>query len=126
MLQYENLTISQISQRLGIDPSTLVRSVDSLERKGLAQRGRDPKDRRRNPISITDEGRELMTAVPVIAVTDPPFQALLSQKIESAVQLRDLLREFIAEFPEGKLVTGLMSGPMDHQSASQDARNKNR
>ena len=115
MLQFESLTISEISQRLGLDPSTLVRSVDSLERKGLAQRGSDPHDRRRNPVSLTEKGRGLITAVPVIAITDPTFQALQTHGLESATQLRDLLRNLIKEFPEGKLVVGLMSGRMENQ-----------
>jgi DNA-binding MarR family transcriptional regulator len=33
-----------------LDPSTLVPAVDALERKGLAMRGQDPNDRRRNPL----------------------------------------------------------------------------
>ncbi|MCP5094170.1 MAG: MarR family transcriptional regulator [Chloroflexi bacterium] len=112
MLLFESLTISEISQRLGLTPSTLVRSVDSLERKGLTQRGSDPHDRRRHPVSITNKGRALMTAVPVIGITDPTLLALEKHGIESAAQLRDLLRELIKEFPEGKLVSGLMSGQM--------------
>lgn len=104
MLQFDTLTISEISQRMGLDPSTLVRAVDALERKDLARRGRDPHDRRRNPITITEKGLELVNAVPVIAAGDPTFQALQSLGLESTTQLRDLLREVIIEFPEGKMV----------------------
>jgi len=110
MVQLEALTISEISQRMGLDPSTLVRAVDALERKGLARRGSDPHDRRRNPITITGKGMELVTKVPVIAGEDLTFQALQSFGVESATQLRDLLRELIQEFPEGKMVADLMSG----------------
>jgi DNA-binding MarR family transcriptional regulator len=114
MLQFETLTISEISQRMGLDPSTLVRAMDSLEKKGLAQRGRDPNDRRRNPITITEKGRELIIAVPVISDDDHTFQALQTIGAESATQLRNLLRAFVQEFPEGALVAGLMSGPGDN------------
>ena len=110
MVQLEALTISEISQRMGLDPSTLVRAVDALERKGLARRGSDPRDRRRNPITITGKGMELVTKVPVIAGEDLTFQALQSFGVESATQLRDLLRELIQEFPEGKMVADLVSG----------------
>lgn len=113
MLQFETLTISEISQRMGLDPSTLVRAVDALERKGLAQRGSDPRDRRRNPITITEKGLELVTAVPVITGADLMFRALQSLGVESATQLRDLLLGLIREFPEGRLVAELMSGQMD-------------
>lgn len=111
MLQFESLTISEISQRLGFDLSTLVRSVDALERKELARRDSDPHDRRRNPISLTTKGRELMMKAPIITESDPTFQALQALGLTSATQLRDLLKELITKFPEGELVVGLMSGP---------------
>jgi len=110
MLQFETLTISEISQRLGLDPSTLVRAVDSLERKDLAQRGSDPNDRRRNPINITEKGNDLATQVPIISDEDPTFQALQNLGVEATTQLRDLLCQLIQEFPEGKTVVELMSG----------------
>ena len=110
MLQSDTLTISELSQRMGLDPSTLVRSVDALEREDLARRGSDPRDRRRNPITITEKGMELVTTVPVIAHEDLTSQALQSFGIESTIQLRDLLRRLITEFPEGKMVAELISG----------------
>ena len=113
MLQFDTLTISEISQRMGLDPSTLVRAVDALERKDLARRGSDPHDRRRNPITITEKGMELVTAVPVMAAEDLTFQALQSFGIESTTRLRDLLRGLITEVPVGKMVAGLMSGQTD-------------
>jgi DNA-binding MarR family transcriptional regulator len=116
MLQVETLTISEISQRLGLDPSTLVRAVDSLERKDLAQRGSDPKDRRRNPITITEKGNELVTQVPIISDQDPTFQALQALGGEATTQIRDLLCQFVQEFPEGKTVVDLMSDQMINPS----------
>lgn len=113
MLQLDTLTISEISQRMGIDPSTLVRAVDALERKGLARRGSDPRDRRRNPITITEKGADLVAAVPVITADDLTLQALQSFGIESAIQLRDLLRGLIEEFPEGRMVAGIAASQMD-------------
>jgi DNA-binding MarR family transcriptional regulator len=115
MLQFETLTISEISQRLGLNPSTLVRAVDSLERKGLARRGSDPHDRRRNPITSTEKGFELVTTIPVISDKDLSFQALQSFGVESTTKLRDLLRKLVEKFPEGKIVAGLMSDLMNKQ-----------
>jgi DNA-binding MarR family transcriptional regulator len=113
MLQFDTLTISEISHRMGLDPSTLVRAVDALERKDLARRGSDPRDRRRNPITITEKGMELVATVPVIAHEDLTFRVLQSFGIESTTQLRDLLRGLITEFPEGKIVVELMSSLSD-------------
>ena len=110
MLQFETLTISEISQRLGLDPSTLVRAVDSLEQKDLARRGSDPNDRRRNPITITEKGNDLVAQVPIIFDQDPAFQALQTLGVEATIQLRDLLCQLVQEFPEGKTVVDLISG----------------
>jgi DNA-binding MarR family transcriptional regulator len=113
MLQFDILTISEIRRRMGLDPSTLVRAVDALERNGLARRGSDPHDRRRNPIAITDKGMQLVSSIPAITVEDLTFQALQSFGIESATRLRDLLRGLIKEFPEGRMVTDMRSSQMD-------------
>jgi DNA-binding MarR family transcriptional regulator len=120
MLQHETLTVSTISERLGMDPSTIVRTVDALERKSLAVRGVDPDDRRRNPIEISQEGLELIHKVPVVTETDHSFQALQSIGIESVLQLRELLLKVIKEFPEGKLVSELMSGMPGPEIESKD------
>lgn len=111
MLQFETLTISELSQRMGLDPSTLVRSIDALERKGLVQRGQDPQDRRRNPIHITPEGQNLLAAVPLFAPDDPLYQALQMLGLEDTRQLRDLLQALISQIPEGRMVAGLVNPP---------------
>ena len=41
---------------LGVDRSDMVRLVDSLEKRSLAKRVKDPKDRRRQIISVTKKG----------------------------------------------------------------------
>lgn len=110
MLSHETLTVSALSQRMGIDPSSMVRIIDSLEGKGLAERGTDPNDRRRNPIRITDNGRALLAAVPQISESDRVFQALESLGLEKAGQLRDALRGVMQQFPDGRMVSALFSG----------------
>jgi DNA-binding MarR family transcriptional regulator len=110
MLQNETLTISTISQRLGMDPSYIMRIIDVLEQKGLAVRGVDPHDRRRNPIQITEKGLELVTAVPVISPEDLPYQALQSLGEERLTQLRNLLSEVMQQFPDGRMISAAISG----------------
>lgn len=53
----EALTISSIAGSLGIDPATVVRTVDSLEKRGLIERRRDRQDRRQVFVEFTDAGR---------------------------------------------------------------------
>ncbi len=53
----EPCTISSIAGHLGIDPATVVRTVDSLEKRGLVERRRSREDRRQVFVEFTDAGR---------------------------------------------------------------------
>ncbi|HXX77350.1 MAG TPA: MarR family winged helix-turn-helix transcriptional regulator [Ktedonobacteraceae bacterium] len=53
----EACTISSIAADLGIDPATVVRTVDSLEKRGLVERRRSREDRRQVFVEFTDAGR---------------------------------------------------------------------
>ncbi len=53
----EPCTISSIASKLGLDPATVVRTVDSLEKRGLVERQRDTLDRRQVFVVFTETGR---------------------------------------------------------------------
>jgi DNA-binding MarR family transcriptional regulator len=69
-----------LAHRAGINKSALVGIVDELERRGLAARDRSSSDRRRNSLSVTDEGREVM-------------ETLFGQVTQQEAALRDALGE---------------------------------
>ncbi|MEZ4238734.1 MAG: MarR family transcriptional regulator [Myxococcota bacterium] len=58
----EGLSQRAVSDQLRIDPSDLVKVVDLLEREGWLVRERDPTDRRRHRLRLTDAGRERLAA----------------------------------------------------------------
>ena len=53
----EACTISSIAGQLDIDSATVVRTVDSLEKRGLVERRRSREDRRQVFVEFTDAGR---------------------------------------------------------------------
>ncbi|MBM9505776.1 MarR family winged helix-turn-helix transcriptional regulator [Actinacidiphila acididurans] len=49
-----------LGARLRIDPATMVSSLDHLERAGYVARSRDPLDRRRCVVAVTEDGRKVL------------------------------------------------------------------
>ena len=57
-----------LGEILGVDRSDMVRLVDSLEKRSLAKRVKDPKDRRRQIISVTKKGTKTYNSLsPLVA-----------------------------------------------------------
>ncbi len=65
-LRRETLPISVLAERLGMDPTTLNRSLKPLEAEGLVTNADDPADRRVRAVLITEQGiAKLREAVPL-------------------------------------------------------------
>lgn len=50
----------ELGERMMLDPNNTVLLLNELEVKDYAERRRDPEDRRRHLVSITDEGRKAL------------------------------------------------------------------
>lgn len=59
----DGLTVGEIAERLAIEVPTVVRTVQRMEAGALVRRERDPQDRRRTRIVLTDRGRALEPVV---------------------------------------------------------------
>lgn len=55
----ERMCMSELSQRIARDPSTVTALVRKLVAMGLAQTGKSPNDRRSTVVSLTAKGRAL-------------------------------------------------------------------
>jgi len=72
------LTMKELGQRMGCDPSFVTTIADSLEKRGLARREPSQRDRRSKNIVLTEEGqavrdrlfRELMARAPWCTTLD--------------------------------------------------------
>jgi len=70
---------SGLSDRTGIYRSDLVATINDLTARGLVVRAPDPADRRRNAITLTDEGRRHLKQLDLlIADAEAEFLAPLS------------------------------------------------
>jgi DNA-binding MarR family transcriptional regulator len=80
----------ELSSATGIDRGDLVGFLDTLEERGLAERRRDPADRRRYAVGLTAVGRDLLQELNEVAegVNDAFFTPLDASERE---QLETLL-----------------------------------
>lgn len=102
VLEFEGQhTLSELSRKFVLDPSTLVPAVDALERKGYISRQRDPNDRRRMPISLTEAGQDLVREINIVHEDDPLVSSLQQMGDDSTQQLLTLIRDMVRHLPEG-------------------------
>jgi MarR family transcriptional regulator, lower aerobic nicotinate degradation pathway regulator len=58
----QGITQHEIGEGAGVDPSTMVATLDSLEERGLAERRPHPDDRRKRAVYLTAAGEEALSA----------------------------------------------------------------
>lgn len=86
------ITQHEIGAGAGVDPSTMVATLDSLEERGLAERRPHPEDRRKRSVYLTKEGEDTLREGRKIgqAVGKEVFSPLTA---EERKQLHGLLRK---------------------------------
>ena len=83
-----------ISQRVGLDRTSVMRTVDALEERGLVRRDPDPSDRRKHSVTLTDEGEALLVRSQAeVRQTERDFAAALSE--QERAQLLSLLKRLL-------------------------------
>jgi MarR family transcriptional regulator, organic hydroperoxide resistance regulator len=100
----EPCTIGSIAGKLGIDPATVVRTVDSLEKRGLVERRRDKQDRRQVFVFYTETGHAALIEAHQQFITR--IRAIfLAMSAEGRASLLNGLEEFVRvgqEIPSGQ------------------------
>jgi DNA-binding MarR family transcriptional regulator len=88
---HEPASQQQAAQRLGVDRTTMVALLDTLEDKGLVFRHPHAEDRRRNVIELTDHGMDTLRRA--IQASDDAERALLAPlSPQDRKRLRDALQ----------------------------------
>ena len=86
------LRVSQIAERLSLEPATLSPLLKRLEAAGLVHRERDPRDERAVSVSLTTSGRRLRARAERIP---PAVVARLGMEVSDLEDLRDRLTTLI-------------------------------
>jgi DNA-binding MarR family transcriptional regulator len=120
-LYHRHYTLSELSKLFMLDPSTLVPVVDALEQKGLVERGRDPNDRRRTPLHLTEKGANLFKKVSILPEDSTLGRSFTQMGETKTLQLLELLRELVHTLPEGE---GILCEMREHLNLYESSQNK--
>jgi DNA-binding MarR family transcriptional regulator len=86
-------SLSQLGSELALAPPSMTRLVDRLEARGLISRQRDDIDRRKVVATLTEEGRQLVSAIPFLEGT-----AIRTAVDRMSVSERDRIAAALNEF----------------------------
>jgi DNA-binding MarR family transcriptional regulator len=92
------LNLKDLSARLGLDNSTLSRTVESLVRDGLAERTPSKEDRRATVIQLNDKGRAARDRINATwnRICRDMFRSIPREKHESLVESISILADLLA------------------------------
>lgn len=108
-------SMADISRLMGVAPSTLVYVIDGLTKKRLVKRGKDPKDRRKEPLLLEKKGAELFVNAPKMDASSTLVKSLESMPASRRRELLDLLNEL------AKGLTGFERLYLDSESSGKAA-----
>lgn len=84
------ITQQWLGNCIGMDPSSMVATIDELEAEGLVERRRNPQDRRAHALHITDQGHSTLAEATKIA-RRAQDELLAPLNAQERRQLHDLL-----------------------------------
>ena len=88
-----------ISNRMGMEPTSLTRTLKTLEEKGLIIRKKNPEDGRGVLIFLTDYGKEMraQSKETVLKFNEVIKKNISEEKLNHFIEVADVINELIAE-----------------------------
>jgi DNA-binding MarR family transcriptional regulator len=103
--KYPGMTSGQLAAILHLDPGTVSTSLGRLERKGLLERRRDLRDKRRITLGLTAAGRGL----------DQPTEGTVEHAVEKALSAADQ-----GEIEQARRLLGRLTRALDEEVSGED------
>lgn len=95
VLFHSSVTLSTLAHKMLVEPATLVPVIDALERKDYIKRIPDRMDRRKNYLSITENGRDMLKSIPIVDSDDTFAAVIQAMGTHKQKDLLALLRQLI-------------------------------
>ncbi|TEB12184.1 MarR family winged helix-turn-helix transcriptional regulator [Pelotomaculum propionicicum] len=88
-----SISVNNLAGILGLDKSTMSRTVNNLVEQGLVTRETDPEDRRYLSIGLTDQGRQLFVNIEsgMEQFYQDAFKAIPPEKREQVLESLEIL-----------------------------------
>ncbi|MBP6072575.1 MAG: MarR family transcriptional regulator [Flavobacterium sp.] len=95
----EGTPSTYISNRMGMEPTSLTRTLKTLEEKGLIYREKNPNDGRGVLIYLTDFGKEKreLSKATVLKFNEVIKQNITEEKLKHFAEVADTINELITE-----------------------------
>jgi MarR family transcriptional regulator, organic hydroperoxide resistance regulator len=95
----EGTPSTAISIRMGMEPTSLTRTLKALEKKGLIVRKKNPNDGRGVLIYLTDSGKEKreLSKKTVLKFNDCLKQNIPAEKLRNFIEVSDIINDLIVE-----------------------------
>lgn len=95
----EGTPSSYISNRMGMEPTSLTRTLKTLEEKGLIIRKKNPDDGRGVLIYLTDLGKQMrkQSKATVLKFNEVVKQNISEEKLNHFMEVADVINDLITE-----------------------------
>ena len=90
-IPFEGITISELSQKLGIDISTMTRNIQRIEKKELITREKNLNDRRSTKLLLSKRGTDISNSL-TLEISQHIENILNKYNLENSHQIHNLLR----------------------------------